>query len=620
MINSKSPTVLNDTLAQLRFDAQPSAAFSFQLGWIRRFKTIVSSSAELRPVRIALMGNGTLNFLADTLRLWMGLEGYAAEIYQCAYGSFRQEILDKQSIFHAFEPDIVWLLAGERDANFGNIAPGADTATCEAAVSSIAGEWRQLWKLIRKNRPVRIIQCNLEEPLSRVFGHYEAAVQWSRSGLIHALNAKLADCALWDQVTVFDLNYVAAVFGLARWRDARQWHQSKHPFSPDAYGMVAHHFARLVASMLGNSRKCIVVDLDNTLWGGVVGDEGIEGIQLGDGPAGEAFAAFQDYLKMLLDRGILLAVCSKNERAVAEEPFRSHPSMRLKLEDISCFRANWENKADNLRQIAKTLNIGLDALVFVDDNPTERELVRSQLPEVSVVALPEDPSDYSVALAASCFFETISFSREDAARGQLYRENALRDISMQAAADLNSFLRDLDMVAESGAPDRFRLPRMAQLLAKTNQFHLTTTRYCEAELLELAQNPDLWVRWFSLRDRFGDHGLISVAILRREDDALAVDTWAMSCRVFNRGMEEFILLEMLDAARALSVARLIGRYKPTAKNGPVADLYQRLGFSMEATDETGSRWVLNLAPSPEISTPFIRRSASSLESPLVAAS
>lgn len=594
----------SDTLDKVRAAADPLAPFPNQLSWFRRFRKC--SSGAVHPIRIALMGSGTLNLLADTLRLWLGLEGYAAEIYLCAYGSFRQEILDPDSAFYTFQPDVVWLIATERDLDFRQVVAGADTDTCEAAVLSAAEEWRSCWRQLRSRRPLTIIQNNFEAPSLRVFGHYEAAVPWSRINLIQRLNLTISNYASRDRVTIFDLHYIAGNFGLSRWREDRHWHQSKQPFTPDAFGVVAFQFARLVGAMKGTSKKCVVLDLDNTLWGGVIGDDGIDGIQLGDGPEGEAFVAFQEYLKALLGRGILLAVCSKNDQVTAEEPFRKHPAMRLRLEDIACFRANWENKADNLREIARALNLGLDALVFVDDNPVERELVQSQLPEVSVVALPEDPSDYAAALAAGCFFETASFSSEDIARARFYQENSERESAKNSATDLGTFLRDLEMEASSGTADSFHLPRMAQLLAKTNQFHLTTTRPSEAELAALSVDPQVWLRWFALRDRIGDHGLISVVILRPEDDSLAIDTWAMSCRVFSRGMEEFILLQMVQAGRASGAQRLVGRFLPTAKNRPVADLYHRLGFSFDAMEEAGSRWVLDLA-SPNLHfAPLIR--------------
>ena len=611
MSSSAEQMAINDNLARVRADAVPSAPFPSQRAWLKRFNKLLPQTQGLRPVRIAVMGNGTLNLLASALRLWLGLEGYAAEIYLCSYGAWRQEILDPGSAFYLFQPDVVWILSTERDLDFRQIDPGADSATCRSAVTDAAEDCRSFWNHVQSRCPARIVQCNFEDPPLRVFGHYEATVPWSRTSLIRDLNQTLGDLARQQQVTIFDLHYVAASFGLARWREERQWHQSKLPFSPNAFGLVAFNFARLVAPMLGSVRKCIVVDLDNTLWGGVIGDEGVDGIRLGDGAEGEAFVAFQAYLKRLLQRGILLAVCSKNEQSAAEEPFRKHPAMRIQLGDISAFCANWENKADNLRRIAASLNIGLDSLVFVDDNPAERALVKSQLPEVTVVDLPEDPSDYPAAVDAGCFFETRSYSSEDAMRVQLYRENALRGSAMQSASDLDSFLRDLHMHAESGPLDSFRLPRMAQLLGKTNQFHLTTTRYSEAELVALAQDPHNWVRWFSLRDRIGDHGLISVAILRPGPDALVIDTWAMSCRVFSRGMEDFIFLEMLAAARTAGVRRLIGHYKPTAKNHPVAGLYEKLGFNCEGMDGDASRWILDVDPFVPQSTPFIAKASKS---------
>jgi FkbH-like protein len=558
----------------------------------------------LRPIRIAVLGHGTLELFAEVIRLWLGLEGFRADLYVSAYGSFQQELLNPQSGLYAFEPDVVWMFTMNRDLHFPQVGPGATSTACDAAV--LSDEMRTGWRKILDRRPLAIVQNTVEASALRTFGHYEAAVPWSRSNLVHQLNRTLGDYALAEHVTVFDLNYVAQSYGFVRWSDARQWHQSKQPFAPDAFGLVAFHFAKLLGATRGTAKKCLVLDLDNTLWGGVVGDDGVAGISLGEGAEGESFSAFQLYLKALHSRGVLLAVCSKNEESIAQEPFRTHPGMHLRLEDIACFRANWENKADNLRYIARALNLGLDSLVFVDDNPSERAIVRAELPQVSVLELPSDPSNYAAALAAACFFETNSFSSEDLARGRFYQENAARETALSSSTDLESFLRGLDMEATGGVADPFHLPRMEQLLAKTNQFHLTTTRPSAAELSRLAEQPRVWMRWFSLKDKFGDHGLISVVILVPEGDAMAVDSWAMSCRVFSRGMEEFVFLEMCRAARDLGAARLIGRYKPTAKNQPVADLYQKLGFAFDVMEGDTSRWVYDLHAPDAPFQPFIR--------------
>lgn len=593
-------------LAALRVAADPWAPFPQQATVARRLKKILPEIRGLRPLRLALLGSGTLNHFAETLIFWLALEGFRAEIHLAPYGAFRQEILDPHSALYTFQPDVVWVFSTARDIYASQVECGAPASACEAVVAAVTSEWRNLWQRLRANTSVSILQNNLEAPAVRVFGQYDGAVPWSRANLIRRINLALADAAGKDNVSLFDLDYAASEFGLRRWHEERHWYQSKQPFAPDAFGLVAFQAARFLGAMKGTAKKCVVLDLDNTLWGGVIGDDGLAGIRLGDDPEGEAFVAFQEYLKTLLARGVLLAVCSKNEKSVAQEPFLNHPAMRLGLQDIVVFRANWKSKVDNLRDIASGLNIGLDTLVFVDDNPVERALVRAILPEVVVPEMPTDPADYVSAIAAGHYFEAPSLSPEDTARTRLYNESAQREAASSAATDVTAFLRGLDMEADCGPADAFRLPRMAQLLARTNQFHPTTTRHSETELQRLAADPRGWVRWVSLRDRFGDHGVVSVVVLRPKDDALIIDTWAMSCRVFSRGLEELVFLEVVRAARGLGVRSLIGYYCPTSKNLPVADLFQRLGFSRDGMESVGSRWLLDLSAAVPSFSPFIR--------------
>jgi len=591
--------------AQLRASADPSAPFANQAVWARRLQKVLPEIPNLRPLRIAVLGSGTMGHFADTLRLWLALEGFRPEIHLASYGSFRQEILDPHSALYAFQPDVVWLFATGRDL-LPQVDFGAAPDACESAVQAAVSEWRNLWRRVRESAPVAILQNNCEAPAVRIFGHYDGALPWSPANLARRLNLVLAEATAAENVSLFDLDHTASVFGLSRWHQDRHWYQSKQPFAPDAFGLVAFQAARFLSASRGAAKKCVAFDLDNTLWGGIAGDDGLAGIHLGNDPEGEAYLALQDYLKTLQRRGILLAVCSKNEEAVAQEPFLKHPAMRLRLEDIVAFRANWKNKADNLRDIASSLNIGLDSLVFVDDNPAERELVRSVLPEVTVPEMPADPAEFVPALVAGRYFEASSFSGEDTARTRLYYENARREAARTSATDLAGFLRDLDMEALSGPPDSFTLPRMAQLLARTNQFHPTTTRHTESELAAMAANRRAWVRWFSLRDRFGDHGLVSVAALLPQDDAWIIDSWAMSCRVFSRGLEELVFLEMVRAAKESGVPYLIGRYYPTSKNRPVADLFPRLGFRADGAENGGSRWRFDVTASVPAFTPFIR--------------
>jgi FkbH-like protein len=599
-------TAAAETLAAVRAAANPGAPFPQQAAWARQFRRIRPDLLNLKPLRIAMLGNGTLGHFSETLRLWLALEGFDADLYLSPYGGFRQDILDTGSPLYAFHPDVVWLFATGRDAEFAGVRYDSGIRECETAVENTVTEWRTLWRQLRMMIASPILQNNFEGPIVRVFGEYDGAVPWSHANLVRRLNLALAEASAQENVSLFDLEHTAAEVGLRRWHEERHWHQSKQPFSPDAFGSVAFKAARFLSALRGNVKKCVVVDLDNTLWGGIIGDDGLAGIRLGDGPEGEAFVAFQEYLKKLVSRGILLAVCSKNEEATAKEPFLKHPAMRLGLDDIVVFRANWRSKVENLREIAATLNIGMDALVFLDDNPAERALVRSLLPYVTVPEQPEDPSDLVGSLAAGHYFEVASFSQEDASRTRLYYENAQREAALSVASDLNTFLHDLQMEGDSGPPDSFTLRRMVQLLARTNQFHPTTTRHGDAELKAFAADPRAWVRWFSLRDRFGDHGLVSVVVLLPRSEALVIDSWAMSCRVFSRGLEDFMLWEMVQAARRLGFPRLIGYYAPTKKNRPVADLYERLGFVFAGEENAGTRWVLDTAAYEPKSSGFIR--------------
>jgi FkbH-like protein len=408
-------------------------------------------------------------------------------------------------------------------------------------------------------------------------------------------------------VTIFDLDHLASLFGKAKWHDQRFWYHSKHAFAFDAVGMTAFHGSMLVRAIKGRARKCVVVDLDNTLWGGVIGDEGLKGIVLGSGPEGEALVDFQSYLLQLKNRGVILAVCSKNDEENAREPFRLHTDMKISLEDISVFKANWNNKADNIIEIAETLNIGTDSIVFIDDDPAERDLVRRFLPEVAVPEMPSDPTEYIQALDGQGLFEAITFSEEDRIRTDLYRKDANRSEFKKTFTDLSEYLLSLDMEATVSHFDSFHLPRVSQIINKSNQFHLTNKRYNESEIKSILSDPRFHCRFFKLKDRFGDNGLIAVIMLCLQEDAtLLVDSWVMSCRVLSRGMEEFICSEIVDIGKQLGCGKIVGKYVPTKKNSLVSDLYKRLQFSPVKKNDDAEYWELDLESDlPEYKT-FIR--------------
>ncbi len=414
--------------------------------------------------------------------------------------------------------------------------------------------------------------------------------------MIAAFNARLPS-VLGRGDLIVDIAQVAASVGLAAWHDARLWHGAKMPFAPDATPLYADHVCRVIGAARGKSRKCLVLDLDNTLWGGVIGDDGLEGIVLGNGNGvGEAHVAIQRLALDLRERGIILAVCSKNEEANALLPFKEHAEMLLREPHIACFVANWNDKAGNLRDIAATLNIGTDALVFLDDNPAEREIVRRELPEVAVPEVGADPADYPAMIARAGYFEAVSFSDEDRARAEMYRANAERRTAQSSVTNLAEYLASLDMTMTALPFDAVGRARISQLVNKSNQFNVTTRRYGENDIEAFEHDPDKFTLQVRLEDKFGDNGMISVIIFDKGADAWRCDTWLMSCRVLGRGVEQAVLNEVAAAARAEGARALEASYIPTKKNGLVKDLFDKLGFAKAAEEADGTtHWALDLA-------------------------
>ena len=454
-----------------------------------------------------------------------------------------------------------------------------------------------LWQAAAAAFSCQIIQQTVIPLIPPLLGQNEQRLPHSRRRLVFRLNEQLRGWADAAKVDLLALDDWMVKDGLAAWHDPLLWHKAKQEISPLAAAAYGDLAARLLAARQGLSAKCLVLDLDNTVWGGVIGDDGLEGIKLGQGsPMGEAFVALQRYALGLSQRGIILAVCSKNDEANALLPFEKHPEMILKRSDIACFVANWEDKATNLREIARRLNIGLDALVFVDDNPFERNIVRRELPMVSVPEMAEDSALYPQTLADGGYFETLTLTGEDLERTQQYQANLDREKLKASTTDLAGYLQSLKMELQWSAFDRIGLQRIVQLINKTNQFNLTTRRYTEPEVVAVMENPQASTLQLRLLDCFGDNGIIGI-ILAQLDEAnrLVIDTWLMSCRVLGRGVEQATLGLIVEEARRLGAKELIGEYRPTAKNGMVSDHYAKLGFlPVEETAEGGTRWNLAL--------------------------
>ncbi|MEX0585773.1 MAG: HAD-IIIC family phosphatase, partial [Pirellulales bacterium] len=503
-------------------------------------------SAPMRRARIAVLGGkASTALLAPLLRLACFRDSIAAMWHIGEYDQMRQEILNPSSGLYQFKPEIVIVPLTWRDATLSPYSDNAEQTADDAAQEILA-----LCRTLHEHVPATVVLHSFDLPAHDPYGRLSGALPGGRASVLREINRLIA-AAVADgragNVVLVDLEQVRADVGNEDWEDAKQWQIAKqHPGAAALPALVEHQVAAIRATR-GLSKKVLVLDLDNVLWGGVIGEDGLARIQLGPpGPSGEAYQDFQRYVRALGQRGVLLAVVSKNNDADARLPFESHPETVLRLNDFIAFLANWDDKAANLRRLAEMLSLGLDSFVFVDDNPVERAWVRSQIPELLVVEMPDDPSRYVAALDRGRYFEAISLSAEDRARSETYRGNVAREELKTLAGTLESFLAELGMVAQHGPFDRANLSRIAQLVNKTNQFNLTTRRYTEAQLEVQSQAAGWWTQWFRLADRFGDNGLIGVLTCKPragEPDALEIDNWLMSCRVLGRGAEDAFLAQ-----------------------------------------------------------------------------
>ncbi len=513
-----------DELAALRQALPASSDYLTQTAAARKALKILADGdvrRTLQPVRLAVLGSSTTTQLPPLLALHGLAAGLALEIYEAPFGAYRQEILDPKSALYAFKPQAVLLFVNYRDAEDG--APEAE-----------ADRWAALWKNLRERAGCAVLMNTFDAPVERPGGNLEASLPQSRLASLRRLNVLLAERAAGGAALLVDCDHLSGVVGKERWHDARFWLHAQQAIAPSVLPRYAAEAAAVLAAAFGRARKCLVLDLDNTLWGGIVGDDGAAALEIGETPRGQAFVDFQRYLKALARRGVLLAVCSKNDEKNAREPFEKRPEMALHLDDFAAFVANWEDKATGLRAIARKLNLGLDAVAFADDSAGERELVRRFCPEVAVVDLPEDPADYCRTLDALRLFETVSVSSEDRGRVAHFAAEAARTALSREAPDLASFLRGLEMRAETRRFQEGAVARLAQLINKTNQFNLTTRRTTEAEVRALMTDAAAWTLSVRLADRLGDFGLISAVVARKRGEDFEIETWLMSCRVLGR--------------------------------------------------------------------------------------
>ena len=546
----------------------------------KQLKKWAKADASAFPqYKLAVLGDCATQHLATALRGYGCHAGLNLGVFDADYNQIDAQVMDPTSELYTFGPNAVLIqMCTEKLYEAFCAAPLNRRSTF---AEDTCRRIRMVWEQMNANTHTTILQCNFPLMDDGAFGQFGNKTADSFLFQQRKLNYLLMEsCQEVKNVYLIDLDALQSTCGRSTFSDPKLYYIAKMPISVDLLPAVAERVMDVVLTLRGAVKKCVVLDLDNTLWGGVIGDDGLSGIQIGELGTGHAFSDFQAWLKELKNRGILLAVCSKNNDNTAREPFEKHPEMVLRLEDFSIFVANWGDKASNIRTIQKALNIGMDSLVFLDDNPFERNLVRSMIPEITVPELPEDPALYLQFVRGLNLFETASHSAEDSGRTQQYREQAERAMFESSFQSYDDYLAGLDMVAVAAPFDAFHYPRIAQLTQRSNQFNLRTVRYTEAEIEEIAASDNHICLYFMLKDKFGDHGLISVVILDKQDaDTLFVSEWLMSCRVLKRGMEEFIVNKIIAAAAEHGFHKVVGEYLPTPKNAMVKDLYEKMGFT-----------------------------------------
>jgi FkbH-like protein len=601
-----SPRDLGQRLQWLASHALDEVQLNQLAKLIARVREAGHSVAPLTPFKLGLISNATTDLISPALVATALRHGIALECIAAPFGQVALQAFSKDSEINQVKPDAVLIGLDFRGLPL-RPTPG-DVTVAQETVTHVLDYLAAIREGIKQDGGTICILQTIARPAEPYFGSFDLVTAGTLRHLIDAINRGIASSLVGSEDILLDVAGLAETVGLAEWHSPVEWNLAKLPFASTFFPLYADHVCRLIGALHGKSRRCLVLDLDNTVWSGVIGDDGLEGIVIGPGDAtGEAHLSLQQAALSLRDRGIVLAVSSKNDDAVARSAFQTHPEMLLREEHISVFQANWNDKASNIKAIAEELSLGLDALVFLDDNPAERGLVRRLLPQVAVPELPEDPSLYARTLLASGYFEAITFSAEDRNRADFYRDNARRIALQNQAGDVDAYLASLEMVIRFRPFDDVGRARITQLINKSNQFNLTTRRYTEAEIRDIGRDPNCYTLQVSLADIYGDNGMISVVICQRNGEDWYLDTWLMSCRVLGRRVENAVLSELLGEARGRGIRRIVGAYRATARNKMVEDHYAKLGFSvMEKQDDGTVLWELDVAnPSREnISIPM----------------
>jgi FkbH-like protein len=540
-------------------------------------KNLKKEKGGFKKIKIALLADTTSQLINTAIKGYAVELAIDLEVYEADYNQIDRQIFDPGSELYSFNPAYVLIIRSTEHLlhNFYKQENRADF------FNTIISQTADIYDHLSSKLAAKVIINTYVEINDSVFGNYASKINTSFVYQLRKINTGLMEIAQKNKnLFITDFCSLSSFSGYANSFDPKMYINGDMVFSFDFLPVIAQSILQIIDSSLGNAKKCLILDLDNTLWGGIIGDDGLEGIQIGNLGTGKAFTELQLWCRELKDRGIILTVCSKNSAHIAMKPFADHPDMVLKTDDISVFVANWDNKVDNIRYIQQVLNIGFDTMIFLDDNPFEREMVKRAIPELAVPELPEDPVDYLLFLRQLNLFDTVSVTGEDKHRTAQYRQEAERSIFQRSFLHEQDYLKSLNMRSRAGTFDKFNIPRISQLSLRSNQFNLRTIRYSEDEVTAINESDDYFTIYFTLEDKFGDHGLIAVIILKKQDvQALFIDTWIMSCRVLKRGMENLTLNNIVRIANAKGFKKITGEYIPTQKNGLVKDHYENMGFT-----------------------------------------
>ena len=567
---------------------------------------LLENSCGFIEKNIAILGGSTTNDIKLILELFLLNNGIKPKFYESEYNQFWQDAMFENKELEEFKPDIIFIHTTNR--NITNYTMVGDSyEKTEELLNKEFEKFKNMWMSLFKKYNCPIIQNNFEYPFYRVLGNKDATANYGKVNFITKLNLKFAEFAENNSnFYINDINYQSAMYGLEKWSDQFYWYMYKYALSVPAIPYLAFNVANIIKAIYGKNKKGLVLDLDNTLWGGIVGDDGVENIVVGQETSeGQAYSEFQDYLKQLKNIGVILNINSKNDEKNAIDGL-NHPDGTLRPEDFIIIKANWQPKSKNMLEIAQELNIGVDSLVFVDDNPAERAIINQQIPNVSTPVI-EKPEKYIETIDRAGYFEVINLSKDDFKKSEMYKENMERNKVMASFDNYDDYLKSLDMHAKIEEFIPLYMARISQLTNKSNQFNLTTKRYSQTEIEEVANDKSYITLYGKLSDIFGDNGVVSVVIGHILGKILEIDLWIMSCRVLKRDMEFAMMDALVKKAKEAGIETIKGYYYPTMKNGMVKDFYAEQGFTKISEDEQGNTiWELDLKNKYENKNKFIK--------------